>query len=241
MRNSQIKIIKYFGFFIFISILILDSSCAFADDNLNAQKEALQLISDFANQLCDEIPMQGDSTSYDLSLGGKIELNNFLKKLANIGVEAAGKYQKNEFQGILQKDLATAMKDRSLCKIEVLKTLKNDLLPNIKSSFSDVSGKWIGTWRTIQIGEKTIEGKDEYLDGLFIQQGTNLTLDMRLNKEIGAPMKFVGNISGNNIYLKIPNEDTHLTAVVSGNRIDGKIVAKGKVHHSYMIIILNKN
>jgi len=59
----------------------------------------------------------------------KAELSNFLKKIADLGIEGSAKYTTREFQGVLQEDLVELLKDRSNCRLEVWKDLKDKLIP----------------------------------------------------------------------------------------------------------------
>jgi hypothetical protein len=64
-------------------------------------------------------------------LAAKAELSEVLKKVAELGIEGAAKYQTVEYQGVLQKDLARALRSYTDCKIEVWRGLKDKLLPDV--------------------------------------------------------------------------------------------------------------
>ena len=106
-------------------MVIVNASAAV---DIDKQKEALEVIADFADRLCEKIPLTGNSEDLDLSGVAKVELSGLLKKIADLGVEGGVKYQKVEYEGLLQKDLATLIKDSSKCKLEVWKDLKDKLL-----------------------------------------------------------------------------------------------------------------
>lgn len=91
-------------------------------------KEALKVISDFAKEMCDEIPLEGEGENVELSGEAKAELDWMLKKLANIGIKGAGKYQKSDYQGVLREDLAVTLKESRDCKLEIFNQLKGILL-----------------------------------------------------------------------------------------------------------------
>jgi hypothetical protein len=62
------------------------------------------------------------------------ELNELLKKVANLGIEGAAKYQASEWQGVLQQDLAGQLNNSRNCKLEVYKDLKDKFLAQSRSS-----------------------------------------------------------------------------------------------------------
>jgi hypothetical protein len=51
-----------------------------------------------------------------------------LKRFTDIGLQGAAKYQQSQFQGLLQKDLLTAMRDTTSCRLTVANTLMSRLL-----------------------------------------------------------------------------------------------------------------
>jgi hypothetical protein len=86
------------------------------------------MIANFAERLCNTVPTEGRDGRLELSGKAKAELNALIKKIANIGVEGAAKYQQSQYKGVLQKDLAAVLKENTNCKLQVLKELKETLL-----------------------------------------------------------------------------------------------------------------
>ena len=111
---------------IIISIPIF--SAAATADNLSKQKEALEIILDFADRLCNTPSTKGSSENIELSGSAKAELNNILKKMADLGIEGAVKYQQSEYVNVLQNDLAGLIRDSGLCKQRVWNDLQDKLL-----------------------------------------------------------------------------------------------------------------
>ena len=109
-----------------IGIFFLSASVE-ADDLLK-QKESLEIIADFADRLCNKISITGSSENLELSGNAKAELNNILKKIADLGIQGAVKYQQSEYENVLQKDLAVLLRDSAKCKQEVWNDLKDKLL-----------------------------------------------------------------------------------------------------------------
>jgi len=100
----------------------------YADNDFNAKKQALKLISEFADNFCNDVPLKGTANSLEFSGKAKIELNGIIKEIADLGIEGAGKYQKSEYQGLLQKDLIQGYKTSNDCRKYIWKELSDTLL-----------------------------------------------------------------------------------------------------------------
>jgi len=96
--------------------------------NLDQQEKALQIIADFAERFCTTIPLEGEGETIELSGEAKVELNNLIKKIADLGIRGAVKYQRSEWKGLLQKDLAGLLRDSINCRLEVWKDLQDKLI-----------------------------------------------------------------------------------------------------------------
>jgi hypothetical protein len=96
--------------------------------DLESQKAALDVIAGFAGKLCNNIPLEGSGEDIELSGSARAELNSLVKKIADIGIEGAGKYKALQYQGVLQRDLAKILSDNKDCKLEVWRDLKVKLL-----------------------------------------------------------------------------------------------------------------
>lgn len=107
-----------------LMILIQTSMAA----SLKEQEEALNMIAEFAERLCKDIPLEGQGSNLELTGKAKAELNGILNKLVNLGVEGAVKYQDTKYKGLLQKDLVRALKDSTNCKLQIWNDLKDSLL-----------------------------------------------------------------------------------------------------------------
>ncbi len=79
-------------------LLIIEIGSVRADE-LDAQRKALNLISEFADKICGDIPLQGSSSKIEASGKAKAELPGVIKKLADLGLEGAAKYQDSKYQG----------------------------------------------------------------------------------------------------------------------------------------------
>jgi hypothetical protein len=68
---------------IIIIICFTSSLSAVADNNLEKQKEALKVIADFADRLCNKYSLIGRSETSELSGDAKVELKSILKQIAS--------------------------------------------------------------------------------------------------------------------------------------------------------------
>jgi len=98
-------------------------------DDLKAQVEALNAITNFAAQTCgDPVPLTGRSDHLELSGDVKAQLAGVIAKIADLGISGAGKYRSENFQNVLHEELAQTLKDRSNCKLEVFKLLQEKMI-----------------------------------------------------------------------------------------------------------------
>lgn len=110
-----------------LSIFVcIDASAA--TSTLADNKDALAVIQQFAEGICGHVPLSGQETKVDLSVEAKAKLSKALKKVADLGGEGAARYQKNSFQGVLQKDLAALVKNSTDCRLAVARDLQSKLL-----------------------------------------------------------------------------------------------------------------
>jgi hypothetical protein len=117
--------------------------------SLEENEKALKMIADFADRLCKEIPLQGHGDNLELTGSAKAELNGIIKKLANLGLDGAIKYQNTEYEGLLQKDLVSALKDETKCRLQVWNDLKDKLISNTATTIDQGKARWRskrGTW-----------------------------------------------------------------------------------------------
>jgi hypothetical protein len=99
-----------------------------AADDLDRQQKALNIIADFADKLCKDIPLKGTSSGVELTGNAKAELKGIVSKVAELGFEGAAKYKDSRYEGPLQTDLAVILKDNSDCRRQVWNDLKDKLV-----------------------------------------------------------------------------------------------------------------
>lgn len=110
-----------------LPIALLLSSAARAapfDDKL----QALRAASVTAGQICTTVPLAQRSSTVALSGGAQTYLSKFVSWLAKIKISAAANYQAASSQGVLQKDLASSIRESNDCKRAVFNKLMDKLI-----------------------------------------------------------------------------------------------------------------
>lgn len=119
-------------------VLVLSIICSYepvkAESSLDDMKKALDIIADFADRTCSKIPLEGSGNSVELTGEGKTELKGMLKKVANLGIEGAAKYEETEWTNVLQKDLAKKLQESDTCRMKVFNELKDRIIPKKEDS-----------------------------------------------------------------------------------------------------------
>jgi hypothetical protein len=97
-------------------------------------QEALDLIYKFADKMCIAMPKEGGGSNFVLSGESNARLNKLLGGLVGLGVAGAGYFQKNQYKGVLQKDLISALKTTTNCRLEIFIKLQDRLIPTASNS-----------------------------------------------------------------------------------------------------------
>ena len=95
---------------------------------LGAAQQALQLILNTANDICQSAPLEQTNRGVDLSGEASAKVGGLVGKLADLGVSGAAKYQSGASKGVLQKDLIAAIQSANDCELQVFKMLEAKLL-----------------------------------------------------------------------------------------------------------------
>src|SRR4051794_6313096 len=74
-------------------------------------QQALQMIRQTAAEICTVPPLEGQGRDVDLSGDAQAKLAGVLSRVANLGVSGAAKYQSSQYKGLLQQQLADALKN----------------------------------------------------------------------------------------------------------------------------------
>jgi hypothetical protein len=89
---------------------------------------ALSAIADTADRICGIVTTQGEASGAKVGVDVHAELAGLAKRLASLGVSGTGDIASSKYQGVLQQDLPTALKDARECKLKVLDKLQAAVL-----------------------------------------------------------------------------------------------------------------
>lgn len=115
-----------------------------AQEDMAKVQQALGAISRFANEICTSIDASSSSSSVEVSGEAKAKLDTLVSKIVDLGIGGSAKYTQAQGKGVLQKDLAQAFKDANTCRLQVLESLKDRLLPIANPD--PQAGKFAGLW-----------------------------------------------------------------------------------------------
>jgi hypothetical protein len=90
---------------------------------------ALSALADTADRICGIVATQGEAGSSKVQGDIHAELNGLARRLATIGGSGNVDIASSKYQGLLQQDLPTALKDIRDCKLQVLQQLQAAVLP----------------------------------------------------------------------------------------------------------------
>ncbi|MDP2034172.1 MAG: hypothetical protein Q8K29_12240 [Polaromonas sp.] len=96
---------------------------------LQQQREALQLITEAARSTCADLPLTATERKITLSAEATAKLAGMAKKLSDLGVQGALAYsQVDSARALLESDILPAMKDQNACRIYIFDRLEKKLL-----------------------------------------------------------------------------------------------------------------
>src|SRR5262249_19636424 len=105
-------------------------------DDLDRQKAALQAIQEFSITICNKVSESGSMEKIEADGDISAGLNGIFKKLGELGLKGSGKFSVTEWNGIVQEQLSTAIKDNAACKERIFQSLRQMVFPNSSSGNS---------------------------------------------------------------------------------------------------------
>lgn len=118
---------------------------AYADEAQD-RSQVLKEITDTADRICGSISQSGQSTGMKVTGDVKAELGRLAKVLADLGMTGTGEITSQSYEGVLQNDLASTLRDIMQCKLKVLNSLRQMIFR--MHDFEDV-----GTWSvSVKVG-----------------------------------------------------------------------------------------
>ncbi|WP_110968751.1 hypothetical protein [Pseudomonas huaxiensis] len=111
------------------SALIVMTLMAFGNPVLvMANDDPLDAIATFAERICSTPEARGNSQTTELSGAAKAELKGLVKKVVDLGIDGAAKYESKEYEGVLQQDLAPLITNSTKCKESISQKLIDKLV-----------------------------------------------------------------------------------------------------------------
>jgi len=137
MHLVKIGVVLVVSFFFPLSAIA--QSTGMTVDEMVRLTETLEA---FAQTTCESAPAGGSSSSLDAEGKGSVELSKTLpdivEELVDAGVEGAIKYQRKDYIGVLQSELAAAMENTNECRVRVLELMMRTLMNSPgNASFAD--------------------------------------------------------------------------------------------------------
>jgi chromosome segregation ATPase len=97
-------------------------------DNEKKQLAAIQEIYAFTFEFCGQTPARGGENQIEVAGKLGVGFNNLIKKLVDLEIEGAAKYKQKEWQGILQRDLASVRIQEIDCRKVLAEKLVDKLV-----------------------------------------------------------------------------------------------------------------
>jgi hypothetical protein len=91
-------------------------------------QQALDLITNTADKICNVVSTRGEAESSAAKGEIKAQLGGLAAKLADVGVSGSGSITSDQYQNVLRQDLGAALQNNATCKLKVFDTLQAKLL-----------------------------------------------------------------------------------------------------------------
>jgi hypothetical protein len=87
------------------------------------------VIEEFAAHICHTVYQEGQNNEKELSGDAKAQLSGVISKLVDLNGGVAARLNDQKYQGVLQQQLASALKESADCQKDVFHTLVDRMLP----------------------------------------------------------------------------------------------------------------
>ncbi len=107
---------------------LLAATASVGAQTIDTQKQAVDLITQTADKICSSIGTSGQTTSSQFQGDVKAQLTGLAAKLADLGLSGSGAIKTEQYQGVLQSDLANSLRDNAQCKLAVFNSMYSALI-----------------------------------------------------------------------------------------------------------------
>lgn len=104
------------------------SGSAYAQGNLDAQWQALEVITNTADRICNVVTTRGETESSEIQGNIRAQLTGLAARLSDTGLSGTGRITSTQYQNVLQNELAVTLRNNAECKLRVFETLHRTLL-----------------------------------------------------------------------------------------------------------------
>lgn len=123
-----------------------------------AQQDAMNALGDFAERMCKDVPLTGQTTDDVLSGGATAELSGLFRKLASFGIHLDASHKEEHYSNVLRKDLPQVLANTSDCKLRVLELMHRDF-------FGQPESNWM-TYDELSVTNDT-KGKQQFYPSII--------------------------------------------------------------------------
>lgn len=96
--------------------------------SLDAQTNALGLITKTADGICNIVNQAGSSQSLKVKGDVKAQLTGLIRQLADLGISGAADFTADQYEGVIQADLAATIRSNAECKLKVFDKLVEKMI-----------------------------------------------------------------------------------------------------------------
>lgn len=96
--------------------------------------ETLTAIADYAERICNKLPLEGSSKQFSISGEAEVELQKLLKYLADLRVSGAASFKDDSYVGLVREQLGDLFLSNANCKERVSGRLEAKLILDKQSS-----------------------------------------------------------------------------------------------------------
>jgi pYEATS domain-containing protein involved in immunity len=111
------------------TILVVGMAASLSAQDLDAQKAALDVIRETAKDICYTVEQKGQKSETQLTGDVQAKVNSALAKVVDLGVKGSGSIGNEDYQGVTQEALASALKSSGECRLKVFERLVDKMLP----------------------------------------------------------------------------------------------------------------
>lgn len=109
------------GWFIAATIGLEPSASAAQSEGLSSAQRTV--VQEMVVLICGAFELKGSSSTFDLDIAARAELDSLLRRFADLGIEGAAKLNADEYSNVLRADLAPHLKNVTDCRLSVWRDL----------------------------------------------------------------------------------------------------------------------